>query len=129
MTRLQRWSSSISAPIRRTRLSWTLWRQRRTTRRLARQVERLKQELATLQVMAAERVERGKALERRLYPLLAGPEPENQVQERVMRRLLLPDNRPEPPQLPPPILRQPEPEPTPPPLTPAEVELAQLLGL
>lgn len=114
------------------RLSWTLWLQRRRTRRLARQVERLKQELATLQVMAAERVERGMALERQLLPLLAGPEPkpENQMREELLQQLGRPTQVPPPPQL---VLAdreltRPEPEPEPE-MTPAELELAQRLGL
>jgi|JI9StandDraft_1071089.scaffolds.fasta_scaffold1471312_1 hypothetical protein len=93
---------------------------------MAKQLERLKQELATLQVMASERVEQGKALERRLLPLLEGPEPMPEPmppppQLILANRELSPDLRPAP------MLVLPEPEPEP--MSPAELELAQRLGL
>jgi hypothetical protein len=65
---------SISEQTRRMSISWTRWRLRRRTRRLARRLEAVKQRLATMQVMAAAEVEKGKLLEQQLLPLLA-PEP------------------------------------------------------
>lgn len=121
-------SSWISAQTRRMRLSWTLSRRRSQTRRMAKQLERLKQELATLQVMASERVEQGKALERRLLPLLEGPPPERQEPPPPPPpQLVLGPREVTPPQvLPnqvPELMLEPEP------MSPAELELAQRLGL
>lgn len=93
---------------------------------MAKQLERLKQELATLQVMASERVELGKALERQLLPLLEGPPPMPEPQQVMPPQQW--EQPPPPPQL---VLtdRVLTPEPEPEPMSPAELELAQRLGL